>query len=867
MSRLAGAPGVTGHVTCDVTEERAADADGYRRAFRESRGSAFNRSIIENPLFAMLGGENRDPLRSDADLWPVKRPLGEDEPPCPTKLSLGGGEQCSVRVTSREDRFIPYEGRPMKRCHSAPGGHVNLRDSAGRRPRLLHQPSRVDMVKSYMRQAAKHYFGLDESDDDRNRARWRERRRRLACRAYGRLKPECCQESVYEPPSYRRRSLSDLVDMVDGPEPATPAPCRRKEHVAQLTWRGLGYLSQWVAHGRLGGSSQRTRSRSFPRPSARPRSPPLYSAEEGALPLERRTDPLTDPAPPVADEVFFDKVPPNPGLPDDIRDPLREKAFGNRFLRTASEGDTVDAGPSVGHRRIWARLLDRLFDNSNRRQYGRGVAAKLFGGRKWRRSVASRADVASQLDDLEDHRPYFTYWVTTVQVLIMVISLGCYGFGPFGFELQQISGKVMDTSLSLQQVDYWEPANLWFGPRAADLIHLGAKFAPCMRRDARLDREIRAERSRERHTACCIRNDRSGCVQAPRTGCSQTARMRNPSTISTWHTWSSGRGSAPEGRISGPVCGQDPHYCAEPASRAPHEWPDDITQWPICKRPSPAPEGSLSAEHMTCEVVGHPCCVGIHGHCEIATREYCNFVNGFFHEEAALCSQVSCLDDVCGMIPFYDPEKPDQFYRLWTSLFLHAGIIHLVLTVVIQFFFLRDLEKMAGASRVAVIYIVSGMAGNLASSIFVPYRAEVGPAGSQFGLLACHFVEVINVWPMLQRPWRALCRLLGLTVVLFAVGLLPWVDNYAHIFGFIVGFLLSYALLPYVSFGPYDRARKKVLIAVCVTTVTLLVLFLLVLFYVTPFYDCEWCEYLNCLPLTRDFCAEQNINFDRRPRL
>lgn len=37
--------------------------------------------------------------------------------------------------------------------------------------------------------------------------------------------------------------------------------------------------------------------------------------------------------------------------------------------------------------------------------------------------------------------------------------------------------------------------------------------------------------------------------------------------------------------------------------------------------------------------------------------------------------QVSCLDDVCGMIPFYFPEIPDQFYRLWTSLFLHAGYV------------------------------------------------------------------------------------------------------------------------------------------------------------------------------------------------
>jgi hypothetical protein len=31
------------------------------------------------------------------------------------------------------------------------------------------------------------------------------------------------------------------------------------------------------------------------------------------------------------------------------------------------------------------------------------------------------------------------------------------------------------------------------------------------------------------------------------------------------------------------------------------------------------------------------------------------------------------MDDVCGLLPFLNPEAPDQFYRLWLSLFLHAG--------------------------------------------------------------------------------------------------------------------------------------------------------------------------------------------------
>lgn len=78
---------------------------------------------------------------------------------------------------------------------------------------------------------------------------------------------------------------------------------------------------------------------------------------------------------------------------------------------------------------------------------------------------------------------------------------------------------------------------------------------------------------------------------------------------------------------------------------------------------------------MVCEVIGHPCCIGIHGMCRITTKEYCDFVHGYFHEEASLCSQVECLHDVCGMIPFLHPEWPDQFYRLFTTMFLHAGYV------------------------------------------------------------------------------------------------------------------------------------------------------------------------------------------------
>ncbi|XP_046659942.1 inactive rhomboid protein 1 isoform X3 [Homalodisca vitripennis] len=742
------------------------------------------------------------------------------------------------------------------------------------RKRLLHQASapvtqaemrrvrmtRTEVVKDFIKRETAVFLGVDKDTEARERARWLERRKRMCTRKYGLKKEHCIQERPQDARPTRDSSEMAPRDETEDSLRLTEPPVRRKPSVAKMTFKGMALVVQTL--GRHRGAHQSTLSRQMSR---------SYSPS---------TVPVTpDPSSPLEDEVFYsvdhfgsdepttaasttadtiDSMHP-PTIPEEVNPQQRL----NRHSSWKRQDKQKDEGPAghVGLSRIYSNHLEGVVDNSNRRQYGMGIVGRLFG-RSLKRSVTAREPVKEQLEDLEDHRPFFTYWVTTVQILILFFSLFCYGFGPVGIDLHQESGLVLVTSLSLQQVEFNEPANFWIGPRAADLIHLGAKFAPCMRRDAKIIKEIEKGREKERETACCIRNDDSGCVQSSQADCSKT--------ISTWKKWSPGD-SGPGGRISGTVCGLDPKFCEAPPSVAPYEWPDDITKWPICRKTSRSSERQLrdrqkdrlTAEHMVCEVIGHPCCIGIHGSCRITTREYCDFVHGYFHEEASLCSQVSCLDNVCGMIPFYSPEVPDQFYRLWTSLFLHAGIIHLAITLVLQWFMMRDLEKLTGSVRIMFIYMISGVGGNLASAIFVPYRADVGPAGAQFGLLACLMVEVINCWQMLRNPRQALLKLVCIVLFLFLFGLLPWVDNFAHLFGFVFGFLLSFALLPFVSFGEYDRQKKICLIWFCLITSGILFLTLLLSFYIFPIYDCQSCSYFNCLPLTEDFCATQNINFKR----
>lgn len=148
-------------------------------------------------------------------------------------------------------------------------------------------------------------------------------------------------------------------------------------------------------------------------------------------------------------------------------------------------------------------------------------------------------------------------------------------------------------------------------------------------------------------------------------------------------------------------------------------------------------------------------------------------------------------------------------------------------------------------------------------NFYVIFLLQVGPAGSQFGILACLLVEVLQSWQMLERPSIALLKVAVPIVLLFLLGLLPWIDNWAHVSGFLFGFLLAFALLPYVSFGKYDRRRKIIGIVLSLGGAIFLFVLLVVLFYVLPLYNCPGCQYFNCIPFTPDFCKNMEINIDR----
>ena len=122
------------------------------------------------------------------------------------------------------------------------------------------------------------------------------------------------------------------------------------------------------------------------------------------------------------------------------------------------------------------------------------------------------------------------------------------------------------------------------------------------------------------------------------------------------------------------------------------------------------------------------------------------------------------------------------------------------------------------------------------------------------------------MWQLVARPFVALAKLSLLIIILFLVGLLPYVDNFAHIFGFIYGLLSAFAFLPYVSFGEWDLRRKRIQIFFALSGVVALTVVGCILFYVEQEFACPGCAYFNCVPLTYDFCENSHIGQKLQPR-
>ncbi|KAJ9164158.1 hypothetical protein P3X46_023764 [Hevea brasiliensis] len=216
-----------------------------------------------------------------------------------------------------------------------------------------------------------------------------------------------------------------------------------------------------------------------------------------------------------------------------------------------------------------------------------------------------------------------------------------------------------------------------------------------------------------------------------------------------------------------------------------------------------------------------------------------------------------------------------QGWRLVTCVWLHAGIIHLLANMLCLVFIGIRLEQQFGFVRIGIIYLLSGFAGSILSSLFIRNSISVGASGALFGLLGAMLSELITNWTIYTNKAAALFTLLVIIAINLAIGILPHVDNFAHIGGFLAGFLLGFVLLPRPRYGWLERQNLPANVSVkskyksyqyvlwLVSLVLLIagfVVALVMLFRGENGNDrCHWCHYLSCVPTSSWNCDENQL--------
>ena len=153
-------------------------------------------------------------------------------------------------------------------------------------------------------------------------------------------------------------------------------------------------------------------------------------------------------------------------------------------------------------------------------------------------------------------------------------------------------------------------------------------------------------------------------------------------------------------------------------------------------------------------------------------------------------------------------------WRLVTSMFLHFGVLHIAMNMV-GLFGGRQVERMYGPLGFAAIYLVSGLAGGLATSL----RGNVvsaGASGAIFGVFGAFGAFLYLHRDRLDKEQvknqaRGLASFLALNLVLglSATG----IDLVAHVGGLVAGFVVGIALEAGTSEAP-STLRRSLLVGV-----------------------------------------------------
>jgi rhomboid protease GluP len=151
-----------------------------------------------------------------------------------------------------------------------------------------------------------------------------------------------------------------------------------------------------------------------------------------------------------------------------------------------------------------------------------------------------------------------------------------------------------------------------------------------------------------------------------------------------------------------------------------------------------------------------------------------------------------------------------EYWRLFTPIFLHVGLWHVGLNSYFLYVFGPQMERHYGYIRFLLIYLLSGIAGAVASFALTP-SPSIGASGALFGLLGAMLPFLYrnrNILSDTRSRIMSILQVIGINLVL---GLLVGsIDNWGHVGGLLGGAALAWFATPRYAVGSVENGALQI---------------------------------------------------------
>lgn len=157
--------------------------------------------------------------------------------------------------------------------------------------------------------------------------------------------------------------------------------------------------------------------------------------------------------------------------------------------------------------------------------------------------------------------------------------------------------------------------------------------------------------------------------------------------------------------------------------------------------------------------------------------------------------------------PNLQPNLEPELWRYVTAMFLHIGFAHLFFNSFALYVFAPPMEYMLGKWRYLLLYLLSGIAGNVISKLLHQNDfIGAGASGAIYGIYAAYLFLAIFRKDIFDKQTKQSIITIIVVGVIYSI-IVPGVDLYAHLGGFIGG-MITMALIVLSIKRKYRRRRR-----------------------------------------------------------